>query len=183
MKLWLVPASDAAATANIPKTLSGPIPKETRQNVGLTAEDCQHAWGTRSGHNDKKLQTMETGDSCLFYTSDMGRNQYNWIAKVSEIRRSPEVSKALWGTPDFEWVYFLEEPSRISLSVDQLAGEVAQFRPDYLNRAPMGIMPLDPKRSFHGFGSRKRLSRVDLIGSSAKTPRARFVVPTKGGRR
>jgi MoxR-like ATPase len=90
---------------------------------------------------------MNSGDLCLFYTSDaaLGRNQYNWLAKVSEIRRSPEISQAFWDTPEFEWVYFLDEPSKLNLSVEELACEVARFRPDYLSRAPMGIMSLDPE--------------------------------------
>jgi hypothetical protein len=90
---------------------------------------------------------MNSGDLCLFYTSDaaLGHNQYNWLAKVSEIRRSPEISEAFWDSPDFEWVYFLDEPSKLNLSVQELASEVARFRPDYLSRAPMGIMPLDPE--------------------------------------
>jgi hypothetical protein len=145
MKLWLVPASDAAATANVPKTLSEPISEGARRSANLTAENCRYAWGTRSGiHNDNKLRSMAAGDLCLFYTSEAGRNQYNWIAKISDVRRSPEISEALWDTPDFEWIYFLDKPSKINLSVDQLAREIAQFRPDYLTRAPMGIMPLDP---------------------------------------
>ncbi len=131
MKLWLVPASDAPATSNLPKTLSQPISEARRRNAGLSSENFLHAWGTRSGpRNDTTLQTMEPGDLCLFYTSEAGlrQNQYNWMAQVLEVRRSVQISEALWDTPDFEWVYFLEEPSRINLSVDQFATKLEKCR-------------------------------------------------------
>ena len=111
MKLWLVPASDAPATANVAKTLSHPISEVGKKSAGLDAEDFWYAWGAKSGiRNDPALRTMASGDLCLFFTSEreVGQNQYNWAAKVLEVPRSPQISKALWDVPDFEWVYPIE---------------------------------------------------------------------------
>src|SRR5262249_26548008 len=144
MKLWLVPASDPAATANLSKTLSQPISNERKQRAGL-ADGYQHAWGTRSGvNNDQTFKKLNPGDLCLFYTADSSRKQYNWAAEVVEVRKSSELSQALWDTPEFEWVYFLRNVRRIDLPVERLSQAFAKYRANYLRQAPMGIMRVDP---------------------------------------
>src|SRR5438270_13526460 len=128
MKLWLVPASDPPATANLPKTLSQPISNERKQRAGLT-DGYQYAWGARSGvKNDVTLEKLGPGDVCLFYTADSPRKQYNWVAEVAEVRESPELSQALWDTPEFKWVYFLRDVRRIHLPVERLSGAFAKYR-------------------------------------------------------
>jgi predicted RNA-binding protein with PUA-like domain len=144
MKLWLVPASDAPATANLPKTLSQPISNERKQRAGL-ADNYQHAWGARSGvKNDVTLEKLDRGDLCLFYTADSDRKQYNWAAEVAEVRESPELSQALWDTPEFKWVYFLRNLRRIDLPVGRLSRAFAKYRENYFQHAPKGIISVDP---------------------------------------
>src|ERR1022692_1837864 len=168
MKLWLVPASDTPATSNLPKTLSQPISEARRKNAGLSGENFLHAWGAKSGpRNDTTLERMERGDLCLFFTleASLRHKQYNWSAKVLEVRRSAQISEALWDTPDSEWVYFLEEPSKINLSVEQLATKLERYRPNYFSRAPIGIVAVDPdviERVIRDHGSLENWLKQDL---------------------
>src|SRR5438094_3614074 len=144
MKLWLVPASDVPATANLPKTLSEPISNERKQRAGL-ADNYQHAWGARSGvKNDVMLEKLDPGDLCLFYTADSDRKQYNWAAEVAEVRKSAELSQALWDSPDFEWVYLLRNVRKIDLTVECLSRAFAKYRENYFQQAPKGIISVDP---------------------------------------
>ena len=84
MKLWLVPAADARATANVPKTLSQPISEARRSSAGLSAETARHAWGARSGaRNDNTLQTMNSGDLANEVFDEM-RRVADWIQQKSD---------------------------------------------------------------------------------------------------
>jgi hypothetical protein len=110
MKVWLVPASDNAATANLSKTLSEPISAE-RKARGNVPDEAKFAWGAKSGpQNDGRvLNSMQPGDLCLFYTQTPGGQgkAYNFVATRTEATQSSQISEALWDTADFELVYYL----------------------------------------------------------------------------
>ena len=105
MNLWLIPASDAASTANIPKTLSVPIAIERADRAGIPANG--HAWGARASSemNINKFNKMAPGDWCLFYTQagNSAEKKYHWKAQIDKTTRSRDISNVLWDTPTSSW--------------------------------------------------------------------------------
>lgn len=135
MNLWIVPASDEPSFQNIPKSLSRPIPLERLTPMGIS--EPQFAWGARAGQqNDRKFDQMRSGDICIFYTQG-GENRekkFWWAGRVSSYRRSHDVSLAIWGTADFEHVYFMDDAWPISMSLEKYGSDTG-----YEPAAPKGI--------------------------------------------
>jgi hypothetical protein len=147
MNLWLVPASDDVADANVAKTLAGPISQERAQRAGVAAG--LHAWGARasSDMNVNKFNKMRPGDWCLFYTKapNGGPKRYRWKGMISEKIQDRKVAEALWDDPSFELVYFLDDVTPIDLAPEQLSAGFARFRKNYFNEAPKGFTAIDPE--------------------------------------
>ncbi len=140
MNIWLVPATDDAATANVPKSLSKPIPPNRLAGFGLSSQTEVYAWGARPGQNNTPavLDRMKKGDVCLFYTRSpdgVGRG-YHWAGIVDSTRQSPELSESIWGTRDFELIYFLGNRWPVTLPKQDINKALA-YNDDY---APQGLM-------------------------------------------
>ena len=124
MNLWLIPASDDAADANIMKTLAAPISRERAEAAGI--ESGTRAWGAKasSDANVNRFRKMRAGDCCLFYTKlrGGGSKRYCWKGVISKTIESKKISKALWDNPDFELVYFLKDVAPIDTQSHQAAG-------------------------------------------------------------
>src|SRR5436190_20699779 len=140
MNIWLVPATDDAATANVPKSLSNPIPRHVLADHGLLSQSDVYAWGARPGQNNTRavLDRMKKGDVCLFYTraaGGVGRG-YAWAGIVDSTRQSPELSESIWGTRDFELVYFLSNRWPVTLPKQDI-NKALGYNDDY---APQGLM-------------------------------------------
>ena len=90
MNLWLIPASDDAADANIMKTLAVPISSERAKAAGVQVET--RAWGAKasSDANVNKFKKMSPGDCCLFYTRRRGggSKRYCWKGVISSTVQS-----------------------------------------------------------------------------------------------
>jgi hypothetical protein len=149
MNIWIAPASDGGATANLPKSLSQPITQQKRDEMGLPA-DVKHAWGTTFSERKKGfvLDRMQEGDVCLFYTQspDAAEKRYCWAATIAKTNQSRRWAEVIWGDGNFELIYLLREPVRINVSCEQLHQLLGKFKPDnpdYLKSAPQGLMPLD----------------------------------------
>jgi energy-coupling factor transporter ATP-binding protein EcfA2 len=81
---------------------------------------------------------MKKGDVCLFYTraaDGVGRG-YHWAGIVDSTRQSPELSESIWGTRDFELVYFLSSRWPVTLPKQDINKALA-YNDDY---APQGLM-------------------------------------------
>ena len=146
MNLWLIPASDDAADANIMKTLAAPISRQRAEAAGIEAGTL--AWGAKasSDANVNRFRKMTPGDYCLFYTKRPGggSKRYCWKGVISKTVQSRKISKALWDDPDFELVYFLKDVAPIDITTGQLSAGFAEFREDYFGDAPKGFTPVDP---------------------------------------
>lgn len=140
MNIWLVPATDDAATANVPKSLSNPIPQHLLVDHGLLSQSDVYAWGARPGQNNTHavLDVMKKGDVCLFYTRTAGGagRGYHWAGVVDSTRQSPELSESIWGTHEFELVYFLSNRWPVTLPRQEI-NEALGYNDDY---APRGLM-------------------------------------------
>ena len=140
MNIWLVPATDDAATANVPKSLSNPIPRHLLADYGLLSQSDVYAWGARPGQNNTRavLDRMKKGDVCLFYTrtaDGVGRG-YHWAGIVDSTRQSPDLSEAIWDTRGFELVYFLSNRWPVTLPKQEI-NKALGYPEDY---HPQGLM-------------------------------------------
>ena len=146
MNLWLIPASDDAADANIMKTLAVPISRERAEAAGV--EVGTRAWGAKasSDANVNKFKKMSSGDYCLFYTKRRagGSKRYCWKGVINKTVQSTKISRALWDDPDFELVYFLKDVAPVDITRDRLSTAFAEFRQNYFSDAPKGFTPVDP---------------------------------------
>jgi hypothetical protein len=128
MNIWIVPAVDPFATANVKKTLSRPISADRMMNAGLTAESDLHAWGPPLGERNRdNVNRMCPGDPCVFYTKNEYSNvpAFHWIAKFTRLPDAPaiNVSRAFWGSTGFI-PYLLDPPHRIHISLDEMCQEL-----------------------------------------------------------
>jgi predicted RNA-binding protein with PUA-like domain len=146
MNLWLIPASDDAADANVTKTLAVPISSERAKTAGV--EVGIRAWGAKasSDANVNKFKKMSQGDYCLFYTKGRGggSKRYCWKGVISSTIQSPEIAKALWDDSGFELVYFLKDVVPIDITPERISSGFAEFRPNYFSDAPKGFTTVDP---------------------------------------
>ena len=172
MNLWLVPASDDAADANVMKTLAVPISRERAEAAGI--EVGTRAWGAKASSDASvnKFKKMSAGDYCLFYTRPRagGSKRYCWKGVISRTVQSMKISKALWDDPDFELVYLLKDVAPVDITPEQLSIGFAEFRQNYFRDAPKGFTPVDSdvvKGIVEKYGSLD--SWLDLRAVSQKT--------------
>jgi hypothetical protein len=142
--LWLVPASDEPSTAHLFMSLAKPMSEETRTKLGTPFE---FAWGARSGpQNDGRFEILAPGDTCVFYTrsfSGNGGNKYCLAANIVGKMRSREAGETIWQDPNFELVYFVDKPRRISISPKEISAAFSPYRPDYFANAPQSWTRVD----------------------------------------
>ena len=141
MNLWIVPASDEPSFQNIPRSLSRPVPVERLKLLGIS--EPQFAWGARAGlQNDRKFDQMSPEDICVFYTQggESREKRFWWAGRISSYRRSRDASLAIWGTSDFEHVYFMDEVWETNLSLEKYGSDTG-----YDAAAPKGIFRASDK--------------------------------------
>jgi 5-methylcytosine-specific restriction enzyme B len=149
MNLWLIPGSNDEARENLSKTMANPISEDRLLSAGIDhSQRDMYAWGTRLGTNEANLgkwQNMSKGDLCLFYTQGLtgGNKAYHWMAHITQLQRSSQLSNAFWDNPEFELVYFLDKPRKILISIKTLSDSLKPYRENYLKNAPLGFMRVD----------------------------------------
>ena len=125
-------------------SLAKPMSEEIRTKLGTAFE---FAWGARSGpQNDGRFEMLAPGDTCVFYTrsfSGNGGNQYYLAANVVGKTRSREAGETIWQDPNFELVYFVDKPRRISISPKEISAAFSPYRPDYFANAPQSWTRVD----------------------------------------
>ena len=130
MNLWLVPASNDEAEANLPITLTRPI-------GDIRAERASHpkiapggrAWGTRWG-NAGLFAQMHPRDYCLFYTRVGGNPRdkaFCWIARVTDMENNEALSRALWDSSEFPLVYIIDEVRAIRVTQEHIREQLSEF--------------------------------------------------------
>ena len=139
MNLWIVPATQSDAPAQMLKSLSQPIPSERRSAAAVEGE--RYAWGVEaSDYNKNYFDTMSPGDWCLLRTEEEGQQAYRWLAQIQRTVRSGDVAQALWDDRVRELVFFLTPPRRIQMTPDQLADRLSKYQPGY--RPPAAFQPI-----------------------------------------
>jgi len=149
--IWIAPASDDAATVNIPKSLSNEIPDGIKEKLQLLGISEHFAWGARRGGRDVnvgKFERMKPGDVCLFYTETLSEGQkkkaFNWVARITSTLHSLELASELWPFEKgeaFELIYFLSTPIGISLTIAQVSQLLSETGEKYAG-APTGLMSI-----------------------------------------
>jgi hypothetical protein len=141
MNVWLVPASDEAATINLSKSLSRPVPPAALAEHGFSIQSDIYAWGARPGKNSTLvLDKMKCGDLCIFYTQGPDSiKTYHWAGIVHSARQSPELSQSIWQTRDFELVFFLSKRWPLGIPKRQV-NQTLGYDPDFV---PKGLMRAD----------------------------------------
>jgi hypothetical protein len=142
MNLWTVPAANEASLLNIPKSLSKRVDPTVLAAFGLPPS--LYAWGAQTGTNNTKnvLENMKAGDICLFYTisTNSPGKRYNYAGRVVKTTQNRDLAQAIWGSPDFELVYVMDDVWPISMTIEEW-GEIAAYSP----RAPQGFSPVGSK--------------------------------------
>jgi energy-coupling factor transporter ATP-binding protein EcfA2 len=170
MNLWTVPAADEASLLNIPKSLSNSIASPILTRFGLPTP--QFAWGAKTGTNNTTnvVERMKPGDICLFYTISTNGpgSRYNYAGRIASTKQNRELAQAIWGNPDFELVYLMDETWPISMTIQEWA-QIAGYAP----RAPQGLSRVgDPIRNsiIASFGSLERWARSLNPSGTQQTP-------------
>jgi len=151
-KIWLVPASDFSATANLPRSLSECFSSDIKASVTKKGFDLDYAWGAKlgTGRNKTYHNQMEKGDVCLFYTADQQspnerKKAYRWIAKIEEKVDDIELAKEIWlpgkKGENFSLIYFITKPIKIYIEIEQF-GRILNPKGGLFYDAPKGLAPI-----------------------------------------
>lgn len=154
--LWLIPASNPLATANLALSMENEIDIEIRHALRERGVEQKYAWGAQRGTNDSNLsiyRAMQAGDICLFYTADQREvdepiKAYRWAARITELLEDHTVADQVWPPrqpgESFELMYFLTTPVKIYITTEQLSLLLTERGEKYAS-PPKGFMKLDQK--------------------------------------
>jgi hypothetical protein len=154
--IWLIPASNPLATANLARSMENEIDIEIRHALRERGVEQRYAWGAQRGINASNLsiyRAMQAGDVCLFYTADQREvdepvKAYRWAATITELLEDQTVADQVWPPEQeggsFELMYFLTTPVKIYITPEQLSLLLTEHGEKYAS-PPKGFMKLDQK--------------------------------------
>ena len=133
MTVFLPRGSGSAYQRNITKTLSSPVPEDSREQVrqilknnneltdradSVLSTETATAWGTKQKYGDA-YDMMTLDDTTLLIVS--GTIRYLQEIDLVFNKPRPQISKALWGDPSYPCVWFSDDaPTQVEYQVSTL---------------------------------------------------------------
>lgn len=137
-QIFVFPAVDARATANLARTFLNPVALPTDlPSAGLRKGELIHAWGISSESQSARYwDVLEKGDWLLW----VSHSYYRAVARIRGKLKDAALARQFWGHEGASWdlLVLVDSPARVGVPVHDLQG--------YLHKRYQGLARISDDR-------------------------------------